>query len=716
MPVKERYEPMVIKVLVTKTDNKIGVGTWYGMRTIDISIDSYKYLDMEQEYNETGKVTVQALHCGINLTPYYNLKIKDTSKVLITDDIDYFRDQYKDCLFKPCDDNITEVIYSKCSTAVSPWFEIDWGDGTTEYHECVTQHFENENFSYDRLSSYYYNIITHSYQETGEYYITVRGKIPNIRFMGNFSYDGFNYKNPIEDPSIRLMEVVKWGDLGVYSISGIFEYFYTLDRRNLQNSPQFKFKMPRHVPSYSFKNVLSADRAFVYLDMNENEFSHEIIFDFVKTFPNLLSANYMFGETKISYIPQYFCNNHKNIIDCNGMFYNCPITRIESFAFANCSNLSRVDSLTYSSCTNGFDPLITTVEDSIFENDINLVEVFGAFNYVNYYRNENGTMDLTYTNDKIGLKTVGNNIYKNCKRLRFANEPFYQQGGLVSVGESMFEGCEDLIDVSMCFWKCFSLQSIGKNIFKGCSKLRVLRTFLYENYVANLPDNMLYDLKYYEYLEGKFDVTSFNGYWEIIRENNGEIQQFDGSGNELSRFLKYKGFNHENFPTRKYSNNLFSIEFAKKENIVSDRVHGNQIYNSEITFKNKVSETYFEQYHISNFTGEAFPLWKYRTIPDGSYLYGFRNIKIMRTYYEIRHDELVKITEYGVSVNYYDNYMEITTNDPFYYVRRSDGVAYYSTRNVLLHAYYFPEEYNNDTGSQEVLEFYDPVIDVTETV
>ena len=721
MPVKERYEPMVIKVLVTKTDNKIGVGTWYDISTISISVNSYKYSDMEQEYNETGKISTQPKSNNINLTPYYNLKIKDTSKVLITDDIDYFRDQYKDCLFKPCDDNITDVIYSKCSTTDSPWFEVDWGDGIIEYHECVTQHFEHENFSYDRLKFFYDNVITHSYQETGEYYITVRGKIPNIKFMGNFSYDGFSYKNPIEDPNIRLIEVVRWGNLSVYSISGIFESFYTLDRRDSQNSPQFKFKMPKHVSSYSFKNVLSANRAFVYLDMNENEFSHEIIFDFVKTFPNLLSAGYMFGETKISYIPQYFCNNHKNIMDCSNMFHNCPITRIESFAFANCSNLSQVSSLTYSSCTDGFQPLITTVEDSIFENDINLVEVFGAFNYVNYGQNENGTTDLTYTNDKIGLKTVGNNIYKNCKRLRFANEPFYQQGGLVSVGESMFEGCDDLIDVSMCFYKCFSLQSIGKNIFKGCSKLRVLRTFLYENYVANLPDNMFYDLKYYDYLKGMFNEEGFNGYWTTIQENNGEIQQFDGSGNELSRFLKYKGFNHENFPTRKHSNNIFSETFIQES--VQDNSFftvinkGNTIFKSLITFNNTVATNYYECISISNFTGKAFPIWEYTTylqsLSDSAAVFGFRNIKVKKTYYKKTDTGGYEESggEYGVTINYYNNYTDIAAVDPLYYDEKHQDKykRKYWAKDKLLQVYYFPDEYETETEKQEVLEFNDPV-------
>lgn len=711
MPVKEQYEPMVIKILVTKTNNKIGVGTWYGISTINISVNSYKHSDMEQEYNETGKISTQPQSSNINLTPYYNLKIKDASKVLITDDIDYFRDQYKDCLFKPCDDNITDVIYSKCSTTDSPWFEVDWGDGIIEYHECVTQHFEYENFSYDRLKFFYDNVITHSYQETGEYYITVRGKIPNINFMGNFSYDGISYKNPIEDPNIRLMEVVRWGNLSVYSISGIFEHFYTLSRSDSQKLPRFKYKMPQHIPSYSFKNVLSADRAFVYLDMNEYEFSHEIIFNFVKTFPNLLSANYMFGESKVTYIPQYFCYNHKNVMNCENMFYNCPITKIGAFAFANCNNLSTVNDLTYSSNQ----PFITIVEDSIFENDINLVDIFAAFNYVH-----SEYVNSTYLNDEIGLKTVGNNIYKNCKRLRYANEPFYQQAGLMSIGESLFEGCDDLIDVSMCFFKCFSLQDIGKNIFKNCSKIRNLSTFLYENYVANLPDNMLYDLKYYDYLKGMFNEEGFNGYWITIQENNGEIQQFGGDG-DLSYFLKYKGFNHQNFPTRKHSNNIFSEAFIQES--VQDNSFftvinkGNTIFKSLITFNNTVATNYYERISISNFTGKAFPIWEYTTylqsLSDSAAVFGFRNIKVKKIYYKKTDTGGYEESggEYCVTINYYNNYADIAAVDPLYYDEKHQDEynRKYWAKGKLLQAYYLPDEYETETEKQEVLEFSDPV-------
>lgn len=700
---KKESEPMIIKIEVINIENPIFIRLARNFTsTIYVGLKAFKYSNMEQEYNETGKITVNASNYYINLIPYYNLKIKDESRVLVTDDIDYFRNPNYDCLYKKPNENITNVIYSKCASSDPLWCEIDWGDGTVDYCDNISEHLENDVFSYDRVNGY--NCTRkHSYAEIGEYYITIKGNIPYISFGCNQYYNGTNYYNYIDSPNIKLLEVVNWGELGLYDITDLFYNFY--GTRN-GNKLIHKYKMSKHISQNSFKNIISAERAFAYLDMDEDEFSHEIMFDFVKTFPNLLNANYMLGETKISYIPEKFCYNHKNILNCGNMFSDCPITRIESFAFANCDNLSNVNSLTYSSNT----PLITIVKDSVFENDINLLDIFGTFNYVG----GGSAFKLTYLDENIGLKTVGNNIYKNCQRLRQANEPFYQQAGLVTVGESLFEGCEDLIDVYLCFNRCFSLQNIGKDIFKGCSKVRNFQMFLNECYLVNLPDNMLYDLKYYDYLKN-FNTESFNGYWESVSEDNGIIRD---NVSELSDFLKYKGYNHENFPTRKHSNDIFSKSFVQESidnnSFLNLGRNSNNIFSSFITFNNRISNNYYEYIHISNFTGKAFPIWKYTTylqsLLDNADLFGFRNIKVKRTFY--KKNDIGEYEEsggeYDVTINYYDNYIDIATADPFYY-EEHDGYKNYWCKDKLLHAYYFPDEYETETEKKEVIEFNDPI-------
>lgn len=705
---KKESEPMIIKIEVINIENPIFIRLARNFTsTIYVGLKAFKYSNMEQEYNETGKLVVDASSYKFRLTPYYNLKIKDSSKVLITDDIDYFRNPNYDCLFKQCDNSVTDIIYSKCVNSQNIECEIDWGDGTKDKCEDIIEQQENDVLSYNRIN-WKNSIRPHTYTKAGEYYITIKGTLPYISFGCNQYYNGTNYYNYIDSPNIKLLEVVNWGELGLYEITDLFYNFYGI--RN-GNKLIHKYKMSKHISQNSFKNIISAERAFAYLDMNENDFSHEIIFDFVKTFPNLLYAQYMFGESKISYIPQYFCYNHKNIMNCENMFFDCPITKIGAFAFANCNNLSTVNQLTYSSNQ----PLITSVEDSIFENDINLLDIFSAFNYIN-----SSYIDSTYLNDEIGLKTVGNNIYKNCKRLRRANEPFYQQAGLVTVGESLFEGCEDLIDVYLCFNRCFSLQNIGKDIFKGCSKVRNFQMFLNECYLVNLPDNMLYDLKYYDYLKGKITTESFNGYWLQLSEKNGVIQASDGYGNELPRFLKYKGFNHENFPTRKHSNNIFSEAFVqesiKNNSFLNLGRSSNNIFSSFITFNNRISNNYYEYIHISNFTGKAFPIWKYTTylqsLLDNADVFGFRNIKVKRTFY--KKNDIGEYEEsggeYDVTINYYDNYIDIATADPFYYEKYQDGYGgRYWVKDKLLHTYYYPDEYETETEKREVLEFNDPV-------
>lgn len=701
LPVKKtEREPMVIKILVNNINNNLLVIPL--TKSIYCFIKAFKYSNMEQEYEEAGKITVNASNYYINLTPYYNLKIKDESRVLVTDDIDYFRNPNYDCLYKKPNENITNVIYSKCASSDPLWCEIDWGDGTVDYCDNISEHLENDVFSYDRVNNENY-ARKHSYTKTGEYYITIKGNIPSIDFSCNRFDNGISYTNPFDNPNIQLLEVCNWGELGVYNINSIFGNFYRFNN----DAHKYSYKMPKHISPNSFKNVLTASQAFAYLDMDEDEFSHEIMFDFVKTFPNLLNADYMLGETKISYIPEKFCYNHKNILNCGNMFFDCPITKIGAFAFANCDNLSTVNDLTYSSNQ----PFITMVEDSIFENDTNLLDIFGAFNYIN-----NSYIDSTYLNDEIGLKTVGNNIYKNCKRLRHANEPFYQQAGLVTVGDSLFEGCEDLISVGYCFYNCYSLERIGANIFKGCTKVRECVCFCCGCYFVNYPDKMFYDLKYYNYLKN-FNTESFNGYWESVSEDNGIIRD---NVSELSDFLKYKGYNHENFPTRKHSNDIFSKSFVQESidnnSFLSIR-YGNNIFDSSITFRNKISDICDEYVHISNFTGKAFPIWEYKSylqsLRNNAELFGFRNIKVKRTKYKksdtgVEYEKTYE--EYDTTINHYDNYMDIATADPFYYEKYQDGYGgRYWAKDKLLHTYYYPDEYETETEKQEVLEFNDPV-------
>lgn len=692
MPIKNEIEPepMILKILVTDTENEIGISPApsSAFSSILFSVTGFKYANMEQEYNETNKIQLDPSNYNILLKPYYNLKIKDSSKVLITDDIDYFRNSSFDCLYKSHDENISEVIYSKCCTSETIWCEIDWGDGTVENINDIIEHCENEVVSYDRIiTSNQNNVKYHTYSKTGEYYIKVKGRIPCLRFLKN-----------INSPLPILEEIVQWGNLSLYTIDGLFYSFYTANNNQLM-----RIKMPEHISTNSFKNVLTARNAFAYLDMTENDISQEIIFDFVNTFPNLLDAGSMFYCSNISYIPRYFCYNHKNIMNCSLMFHSNPITYIGERAFANCDNLTTVNDLTY----NGTKPdgtfilpLLTRVEDGVFENDINLLDISFAFNYVH----ENP--QLLYSDENIGLKTVGNNVYKNCKRLRHAIEPFYQQTGLVSVGESLFEGCEDLIDVNMCFWRCWSLQYIGDNIFKGCTKVRLCPGFCYEDYLVNFPDKMFYDLRYYDYLKGMTSYDDFNGFWEYIGEQNGIIND---NSSLLGLFLKFKGYNHSNFPTRKHSKDLFSKEYISDCIVHGDvnwSFNSNGIFNSFIQFDNKISDNYSERYIITNFTGEAFSLWEdYNSlILYGINVFGIRNIKAKET------SKNTATTIYIETINYYKNYNEIANAEPYIIsVSLSGGGSYLDNCSHLLNSYTYPENYESEYTNHDVIECSDPI-------
>lgn len=700
LPLKDdvdEYEPMIIKVLVTDTDNKMTICARQ-TNSIYIYYSYYSYLNMEEEYANNNNIQMQSttgyllFKNSVNsLSFYYNFKVKDPSKILITDDIDYFRDS-ADCLYKPHDKNITDVIYSKFCTQEPTWCEVDWGDGTVE--NGLVEHFNNDNlpFSFDYIKS----DMIHTYENTGEYYIKIRGRIPTLSFYKTFGTTA-NY-------NIELQEVVQWGNLHLYSINNLFDHMY----RN-----QVKFKMPTHIPSYSFKNVVSAYRAFYNCAIDESEFSQEIIFDFVNTFPNLLNGSWMFEKTNISYIPKYFCYNHKNIISCQGMFGNSPITYIGERAFANCDNLTDVYDLTYNSSSDQPLPLLTKVEDGIFENDINLLKMDFAFNYISIGSSDYSLKSL-YTDESLGLKTVGNNIFKNCKRLRYACEPFYQQAGLVSVGDGLFEGCEDLISVELCFHRCYSLKKIGDNIFKGCTKVRNCNDFCCECYLVNFPDKMFYDLKYYDYLKGISNYIDFNGYWNNISEQDGQISYDGDDKNRLEEFLKIQGYNHNNFPTRKHSKDLFSKEYLidciNHGDVIFDGSY-NEIFRSIITISNHKFDNFYDTYIISNFTGEAFPVWEisgweslFKSLNIYNYVFGIRNIKVKML--AVDSHTLIEYWEYGCTINYYDNYMDMARVDPIICRIRADGsVSYAHSKMGLLNTYYHPFEGDNF----KVLECNDPI-------
>ena len=686
-------EPMIIKILVTEENNEMSVG-FYNTIGSRVSYPYYSYLDMDEEYINTNKIQIPPLQGYIDFNNsmypmycyYYNLEIKDPSKVLITDDINYFRDK-NDCLYKSHDENTIDVIYSKFCIKESLCCEIDWGDGTVE--NCEVYRFDKEDlpFSFDVLRP-----IKHIYNDTGEYYVKIKGHIPCLNFGGTF------YTNNNHNSHIELQEIVQWGNLHLYDISNMFQF-----------SKPVKFKMPDHVPPYSFKNVYFAVDTFRYCALDETEFSQEIVFNFVNTFPNLLCADYMFRYTNISYIPKHFCYNHKNIISCNDMFYNTPITYIGERAFANCDNLINVSGLTYNNSVS-YLPFLTRVEDGVFENDINLLAIDFAFNYIT--SSQFYSLKSLYTDESLGLKTVGNNIFKNCKRLRRAWEPFYQQAGLVSVGESLFEGCEDLISVEMCFYRCYSLERIGDNIFKGCTKVRNCKDFCYENYLVNFPDKMFYDLKYFEYLKGLSNYGNFNGYWATFEENSGQIID-NGS---LSRFLKFKGYNHNNFPIRKHSKDLFSKEYLTDCIIHGDVIFQNSsngIFDSIIQFRNGKSEHYYDNYIISNFTEAAFPLWEiqnfkslFKNLNRNGTVFGIRNIEIQYLYkHEISSGYVM---EYGTTINYYSNYLDIAKAAPIICIIQPN--SHYSYTEIgFLNMYHDPIEYDNDSETYKVLEFNDPI-------
>ena len=145
--------------------------------------------------------------------------------------------------------------------------------------------------------------------------------------------------------------------------------------------------------------------------------------------------------------------------------------------------------------------------------------------------------------------------------------------------------------------------------------------------------------------------------------------------------------------------------------------YSNNIFNSSITFRNKISDICDEYVHISNFTGEAFPIWEYKSylqsLRNNAELFGFRNIKVKRTKYKksdtgVEYEKTYE--EYDTTINHYDNYMDIATADPFYYEKYQDGYGgRYWVKDKLLHTYYYPDEYETETEKQEVLEFNDPV-------
>lgn len=687
LPLKDvEDEPMIIKILVTEEKSEMSVD-FYSSRSF-IDCPCYSYLDMNEEYNHTNNIQIQPLGGRINFSNslytsaiyYYNLKIKDPSKVLITDDLNYFR-SINDCLYKPHDENITDIIYSKFCTEESPYCVIDWGDGMVE--NCVVSCFDDDKlpFSYDYLKA-----CKHTYNNIGEYYVKIKGRVPHLSFRGTFN----TYNNHISP--IELQEVVQWGSLHLYDISQMFNF----------NKPT-KFKMPAHVPPYSFKNVYFAESAFDYCALDETEFSQEIVFDFINTFPNLLNAGGMFRNTNISYIPKYFCYGHKNIISCNSMFYSSPITYIGEKAFANCDNLTTVFDLTYNNSSHQPLPLLTRVEDGIFENDINLLVIDFAFNYIG--SSNTYSLKYLYTDESLGLKTVGDNVFKNCKRLRLAFEPFYQQAGLISVGDSLFEGCEDLISVEMCFYRCYSLEKIGDNIFKGCTKVRNCNDFCYQDYLVNFPDKLFYDLKYYNYLKGLTDYGNFNGSWENISEQDGQVSYNYDDKSRLEEFLKIKGYNHNNFPTRKHSKELFSKEYLTDCVVCGDVFKGlSYIFNSMIQFDDRKSNDSVDRYIISNFTGEALPIWEiqdYQVLFSSGtyYIFGIRNIKV----------EFISENSpstYGITINYYDNYMDIAKADPILCLVFPTGTTnFIGGQNGLLDMYYTPSE----SEGYKVLEFNDPI-------
>lgn len=589
--------------------------------------------------SEVYLTALSASYSGVNPVTYYNLKNANGEKI----SKETFPEMFWDKPYNGTDENKKYRLSENMTENVPGlYLEIDWGDKNEEGEKNIEKFsareykttINGESFTYENITNSYKQF-KHTYTQTGEFIITVRGYIDNLAIGTGFYYGKNKNNSSNKSENWKLTDVISWGDLNFKALAGTLATVIS----DMNFVPKLDFKY--------WKKVVSICWIASYWDEGEvwNDEKHGLKIDwkdiggdgFFSNFPNLTVAYDAFYQSTISYIPEYCFKNNPHIINLDGCFYNCELKYIGQYAFADLKYLTSARQIvglnrskSYNKRTAVADvaeyikenQLLQYIGDSAFENCVNLTDS-GTFLNQLFMVN----CELLYGK---GWEKIGNRVFKNCKSLVSQNGNSVGWIYLTEIGDEVFAGCENLQSLTYMFCGAFNLKHIGNNFFKDCKNLKdTTCTFWFNLFKLDIPEKFFYDV---EYSAGSYNLGFYIDTFptsndlkpdtDVIDFIAGHTSTFPREHQELFRILRpelcqelqqkfdegYKQYSGYNF-----GKNMFNEEFLAQLGQNGGRlVNQLDCYNGKFhVYTYDENEKLIDMELYNRNTGEIPPFWKY---------------------------------------------------------------------------------------------------------
>ncbi len=359
---------------------------------------------------------------------------------------------------------------------------VNWGDGSDVETITSTQP-------------------SHTYTTTGEYDITIKGKVTALYSSGISS----------SSSPLPITEVKQWGNTGLTDMQYAFYYC-----SNLVSVPSLE----------GFSEVTSFARVFYYCSKLKA----------APSFKNCTAATsfqYAFYNcTALTTIPDGIFTNCSSVTNFGYLFQNCAITSLPNGMFEGCTSATNYQNAFYG-CSS-----LKSVPDDLFKNNTKVTHFSATF------------YNCT------GLESIPEGFFSGCSSATTFTQVFYNCSSIKSIPAHLFDGCESVTTLTYVFFGCSGLTEVtDATLFASCTKAtdfsRVFAscsslTTVVDGIFANNPLVTKFEYAFY----GDSSLTEVP---ENLFANCPEVTSFNYAFQNCSKLVTV--------PTGLFDNNLKAVTF-----------------------------------------------------------------------------------------------------------------------------------------------------------
>ena len=360
----------------------------------------------------------------------------------------------------------TIPFYLYSATSEDLTLIVDWGDGTSEYVEPLV-------FTPTSSSNTLYS---HSYEESGDYTVTVYSDAFNKLYLTAYYYSNegasvFNTSvtkilSPLPALAGTIYRIKYSIVLYTYSYTvQVYSYSYKLDY-GLAHCSKLK-----EIPEDLFLNTTKTELDHVFLACTSLS---EIPENLLATGTTITQVPGLFMHcTALTEIPENLFANNTAITSFAYTFSGCKgITEIPETLFSNnvaVTNFNYTFSYTY----------ITEIPETLFSNNVAVTSFNHTFSYMPYLAEIPETLFSsnteaisflgTFSRDKI--TEIPENLFTYNKKATTFQSTFQYCTKITGIPENLFANNPAITSVQYCFGYCTALTSIPSSLLENCPKI-----------------------------------------------------------------------------------------------------------------------------------------------------------------------------------------------------------------------------------------------------